>query len=50
MKTGDLANEGAETLEKTVSRWDDIDQWLVVTGFLVLALSFVLISISSKLT
>jgi hypothetical protein len=41
-ETGNLANEGAEELEKTVSRWDQTDQRLVVTGFLVLALSFAL--------
>jgi hypothetical protein len=41
-ETGNLANEGADELEKTVSRWDETDQWLVVTGFVVLALSFFL--------
>jgi hypothetical protein len=41
-ETGNLANEGAVELEKTVSRWDVTDQRLVVTGFVILALSFVL--------
>ena len=41
-ETGELANEGADELEKTVCRWDVTDQWLVVTGFVLVALSFVL--------
>ena len=39
---GELANKGADELEKTVCRWDVTDQWLVVTGFVLVALSFVL--------
>jgi hypothetical protein len=38
---GELANKGADELEKTVSRWD-VTERLVVTGFVLVALSFVL--------
>jgi hypothetical protein len=41
-KVGELADKGAETLERTVSRWDERDQWFVVIGLAGLALSFLL--------
>jgi hypothetical protein len=41
-KVGELAEKGAETLERTVSRWDERDQWFVVIGLVGLALSFLL--------
>jgi hypothetical protein len=41
-KLGELAGEGADTLEKTIARWDARDQWLVVVGLIGIALSFLL--------
>lgn len=41
-KLSELAAKGAETLERTVSRWDERDQWSVVIGLVGLALSFLL--------
>jgi len=45
-KLGELAGEGADTLEKTIARWDARDQWLVVIGLAGIALSFLLKLIS----
>jgi hypothetical protein len=41
-KLGELAGQGAETLEKTIARWDARDQWLVVIGLVGIAISFLL--------
>jgi hypothetical protein len=41
-RISELAAQGADTLEKTISRWDARDQWLVVVGLVGLALSFLL--------
>jgi hypothetical protein len=41
-KISELAAQGADTLEKTIARWDARDQWLVVVGLVGLALSFLM--------
>jgi hypothetical protein len=41
-KLGEMAGQGADTLEKTIGRWDARDQWLVVIGLTGIALSFLL--------
>ena len=41
-KLGELAGEGADTLEKTIARWDARDQWLVGIGLIGITLSFLL--------
>jgi len=41
-KLGELAGQGAETLEKAIARWDARDQWLVVIGLVGIAISFLL--------
>lgn len=39
-KTKELAEKGADVFERTVSRWDESDQRLVLIGLLGLASSF----------
>ena len=41
-KVGELAGEGADSLEKTIGRWDARDQWLVVIGLVGITVSFLL--------
>ena len=41
-KAKELAEKGADVFERTVSRWDESDQRLVVTGLIGLAGSFLL--------
>jgi hypothetical protein len=41
-RIGELAEKGAEVLEKTVSRWDAADERLVVIGLFGLTGSFLL--------
>lgn len=41
-RTAELALQGADTLEKTITRWDSLDQVLVIIGFVGLTASFLL--------